>query len=228
MTRDAWLEFRYNQRGKPVPRIIYGTYWTEYRTQKLHSPDFGPFNVSHYIEGDEVNRSFAALEREFLPLQKQSNDATTPVTGEKKMAPKAVTGFVSANGTFFHTAEECEFYERATELGERIQAATEAVVHVLDIGNLDQFVAQIPSMLKEFVNANEVVIREYIDAKQTLERRNSSPPVAPDRPAGVDNSEDDKRVQLSDNLEVAENSSAEDNSQDIGGTNKSKTKKPKN
>lgn len=179
MGRKAFLAFNTDGKGKPTPHIYYDQYFIpEHRTDKNHSPKAGPFDISHYVGPDgEVTKSFAALTAEFLPLQMQLKPATTPVEeGKYQMAPKPATGFLASDGKFFHTAEECDFYEHTMELGNRIKDATAAVAQMLP-GNLEVpfFLEQVPSLLHQFVTTNEDVIHEYIRSKRVLDAKATDP-----------------------------------------------------
>jgi hypothetical protein len=226
MPRKAYLEFRNDQKGVPQPAIIYDEYWTDYRTQKHHSPTHGPYDISHYVGPDgEVTQSFAALTREYLPLQKRQNDDKDREEREYQMAPRAATGFLASDNKFFATAEECDFYEQSLELGKRIQNATGAVRQIVQEHTpVQDFLNQIPDMLLSFIKSNEDVIYEYIRSKRVL-----NAPTAEALPVSGQASDDtqaiDPSLRSSSDSEMDTSSTSEDDTSRTG--EKSSSKKSK-
>jgi len=214
----VWLAWEEDFANRPVPVLYYGavpsssTNGKESIRVRLKVVD-----VSHIERGADGEVSLSAAAK-LYPLKDGSSGA---IIKEKEIAVvRPVSGFLSANGKFFDTEGEAEFYDAAYNLN---NIATGAV-GTMDVPNED-FAKYLSDQLIAFIQQYENDIYEYITARRNLDREASArdkKPAELDGQSTGDNPVDDPRVRGEDTVRVGDETSAQDNTERAGAEDKRK------
>ena len=210
MNRRAWFCYELNFANRPTPVIYYDDPPPRMFPKEATPRRLQVVEISDLSPEPDGEHSFAVLQKLYplsKVLQKETSDAI--VQSKEKQMARPVTGYQTSQGNFFETEEEANLFEATYELD---MVTTASVRKQFGDETTQEHVEVISTGLRSFIENNEKVIREFLDARAAFTQAQRTEAAPMDRPSTEDNSSDDPQLRSEDNPRLEDTTTAEEKS----------------
>lgn len=186
--RRAWFCYELSF-GRPCPVIYYDEYPPKLFPKEATPQRLQIVEISHLIPQVDGEYSLSEMQQLYpisKVLQKETSDANVK-TKEQQMA-RPVSGYQTSQGNFFETEEEANLFEATYELD---MVTTASVRKQFGDETTQEHVEVISTGLRGFIEDNEKIIREFLDARAAFTQSENHKRDEMDRPTTKDNTTDD-------------------------------------